>query len=363
MDTITHSLAGALIGHALGSERNKKLLSTKKRMLCGAIAAAFPDIDYVTTLINPLLFITYWHRGITHSVIMLPFWALILGVLIALLTKQLNQWRACVVISVAVLISHIVLDVLTSWDVRIFAPLSDYRVSLRYVFVIDPIVTGIVLVALVSAYYLRARWISLSSIVVLTGYIIALSILQHNATKIAERAAQDRNWKYEEIAVLPQPFSPFYWKLIVSDDSGHWLAFVNLASDYSGDIVFNTNETIFSIPHYYRSKHDFEWTYFPRFVGKVDAITVWKHPKFNLFRKFAHFPAASAVNISNSDSCFWFLDLRFFIPVIDTPFQYGMCRSPSKKKDWALYRIKNFSDHERELVNLSRNDHYWPVSD
>ena len=359
MDTITHSLAGALVGHALGSERKKYLLPTNKSMLCGAISAAYPDIDYITALIDPLLFITYWHRGITHSVIMLPFWALILGTLIALLMKQLNQWKAYVAVSAAALLSHFGLDIITSWDLQIFAPLSDYRISLRYAFVIDPIVTGIILAALVSAYYLRARWISLLGILVLIFYIFALSILQHNATIIAERAAQDHDWKYEEIAALPQPFSPFNWKLIVSDDSGHWLTFVNLASDYSGDVVFNTNENIFSIPHYYRTKHNLEWTYFPKFGGKAGAITVWKHPNFNLFRKFAHFPAASAVNTSSTDVCFWFLDLRFFMPVIGTPFQYGMCRYSNNKEDWVLYRIKNFSDHEKKLVNLSRNESYW----
>ena len=362
MDTITHSLAGALIGYALGSEKekSKNSLPTKERVLCGAIVAAFPDIDYVTALINPLLFITYWHRGVTHSAIMLPLWALILGVLIALFTKRLNQWRAYVVISAVVLASHVLLDVITSWDLQILTPFSDYRVSLQYAFVIDPIVTGIILAALVSAHYLRARWISLLGIGVLTFYIIALSTLQHSAAKIAKRVAQDRDWKYEEIAALPQPFSPFNWKLIVSDDAGHWLAFVNLASDYSRDIVFNADKTIFSIRHYYRSERDLEWTYFPRLREETDAIAVWRHPDFYLFRKFAHFPAASTVDISNSEICFWFVDLRFFMPVIDTPFQYGMCRNPNKKADWVLYRIRNFSDHDRELVNSSWNEHYWP---
>lgn len=358
MDTITHSLAGALVGHVLGSERNKYLLSSKKSVLCGSIAAAFPDIDYITALIDPLLFITYWHRGITHSVIMLPFWALILGVVIALFMKHLNQWRMYFAVSAAALMSHILLDAMTSWDLQIFAPLSDYRISLRYVFVIDPIVTGIVFVTLFSAYYLSARWVSLIGILVLIFYFYALSILQHNAIITGEKASQYHDWEYEKIAALPQPFSPFNWKIIVSNDSGHWLTFVNLASNISDNNVFNTNENIFSIPRYYRAKHDLEWTYFPRFEGSADAKTVWTHPKFKLFRKFAHFPATSTVNTSNSDVCFWFIDLRFLIPVIDTPFQYGMCRNSNDKEDWMLYRIKNFPEHNKELVKLSRNDRH-----
>lgn len=357
MDTITHSLAGALVAHALGSKRDKNLISVKKRMLCGVIAGAFPDIDYITALIDPLLFITYWHRGITHSLIMLPIWALLLGMLFALFTKQIKQWRIYVVISAVVLFSHIVLDIITSWDVQIFSPLSDARISLRYVFVIDPIVTGIILVALVSAFYLRTRWISLVGIAVLTSYIFILSILQHNAIKIAEWAAQEHSWKTEEVAALPQPFSPFNWKIIVSDELGHWLAFVDLASKHSDDIASNTNGTIFSIPSYYRAKNDIVWMYFSKFGEEAEAIDVWRHPDFHLYRKFAHFPAASSVNTSNSDTCFWFLDLRFFIPVIDTPFQYGMCRSLDANKNWILHRIKNFSEYEKELVNQPINKH------
>lgn len=354
MDTITHSLAGALVGYALGSERKIVLLPAKKSMLCGAVAAAFPDSDYITALIDPLLFITYWHRGITHSLVMLPIWALLLGVLIALLSKQLHRWRAYFVVSAVALLSHIGLDVITSWDLQIFAPLADVRVSLQYVFVIDPIITITLFAALICAYFLRAQWISVLGIAVVTVYIFALSILQHNAVNIAQTAAEDRSWKFEHIAALPQPFSPFNWKLIVSDDAGHRLVFVNLVSDSYSDHVLNANESIFSIPHYYRPKHDLEWMYFPRVGDEVESITVWKHPQFSLFRKFAHFPAASVVNTSNSKDCFWFLDLRFFLPVMDTPFQYGMCRNPINKEDWLLYRISNFSDHDIELVDLRK---------
>ena len=350
MDTITHSLAGALVGYALGSERKKYLLPAKKSMLCGAIAAAFPDSDYITALIDPLLFITYWHRGITHSIVMLPIWALLLGVLIALLLKQRHRWKAYVTVSAAALISHIALDAITTWDLQIFAPLSDVRISLQYAFVIDPIISTLLFVALICAYFLRAHWISLLGITTVTVYIFALSILQYNAVDIAQKAAQDRLWKSNHITALPQPFSPFHWKLIVSDTSGHRLAFVNLVADSSSDKIFNANETFLSIPNYYRPKHDLEWMYFSRIGEEVESVTVWNHPKFRLFRKFAHYPAASPVNTSTPEDCFWFLDLRFLLPVMETPFQYGMCRNPNDKEDWLLYRLNNFSDQEFTLV-------------
>ena len=49
------------------------------RMWVGFWAAAFPDSDFIVRFIDPLTYLTT-HRGITHSVAMLPLWALVLAV-------------------------------------------------------------------------------------------------------------------------------------------------------------------------------------------------------------------------------------------------------------------------------------------
>ena len=353
MDTITHSLAGAVIGYALGSKKENSKYSppAKVSVLCGAIVAAFPDIDYVTALIDPLLFITYWHRGITHSLVMLPIWAFGLGMLIAILYNRLNQWKAFVTFSAVILLSHILLDITTSWNTQIFAPLTDYRVSLRYVFIIDPIVTGIVLISLISTVYFRTRWLSLFGIATLVFYIFGLSVLQHNAVKVAKNHTQQHDWVFNEIVALPQPFSPFNWKLIVSDDVGYRVALLNLVRQKTSDIDKDNHESLISIRNYYRPKHNLDWKYYPRFGNDEKAAEVWMHPDFYLFRKFAHYPVVGRVDNSETEICYWYFDLRFLLPVKDTPFQYGMCKDHIENADWKLYRIKNFSNQKQEFVN------------
>src|SRR5437764_9993205 len=94
MDTITHGIAGALIGKAVfrgqdlwaSSPMNRGRMITWSLML-GAI---FPDSDVVRDIFshNDLLVIT-WHRSITHSLVCLPFFALIL----AALTRWFVRWR------------------------------------------------------------------------------------------------------------------------------------------------------------------------------------------------------------------------------------------------------------------------------
>ena len=78
MDTLTHALSGALLARATEPKRPRPdQLPRRTRMWIGFIAAAFPDSDFVTRFIDPLTYLTT-HRGITHSVIMLPLWSLLL---------------------------------------------------------------------------------------------------------------------------------------------------------------------------------------------------------------------------------------------------------------------------------------------
>ncbi|MGZ5230004.1 MAG: metal-dependent hydrolase, partial [Burkholderiales bacterium] len=71
MDTLTHGLLGALLGRATAPrkvEQDAESLPVRRRMLVGFLAAAFPDIDFVSSYMSPLSYL-YHHRGITHSVL------------------------------------------------------------------------------------------------------------------------------------------------------------------------------------------------------------------------------------------------------------------------------------------------------
>lgn len=354
MDTITHSVVGALIAHATGSQKNvEDSLPIGTRLLCGATVAAFPDIDYITVLINPLAFISYWHRGITHSFVMLPLWSLLLGITMALILRRHSQWRSFIVLSVTVLISHILLDMTTSWGTQIFSPISEYRVGLQYAFVIDPVITAIVSLALFIAMYFRAHSIAIIGIGVVTFYIVALAVLHQQAEELAKDYAQTQSLKNVQVHVLPQPLSPFNWKLVISDKEGHWHALVNLVKRKSDATLFNYKANIFEIRNLYRSKKQLRWKYFPRFADDHYSRIVWEQPDFALFRKFALLPAFYRVDNSAKEICIWYMDLRFYIPTMNTPFIYGMCKSHTSPV-WVLYRIKLYSDSERQIVNAPK---------
>ncbi len=79
MDTLTHALSGALLARATAPAAPRPdQLTTNGRMAIGFVAAAFPDSDFIARWIDPLTYLTT-HRGITHSILLLPLWALALA--------------------------------------------------------------------------------------------------------------------------------------------------------------------------------------------------------------------------------------------------------------------------------------------
>jgi membrane-bound metal-dependent hydrolase YbcI (DUF457 family) len=155
MDTITHGIAGALIAKAAFGGRD--LISPgemeKRRLATWAltIGAVFPDSDILRDMFShdPMLIIT-WHRSITHSLLCLPIWSVIL----AALTGAVARWRKWQAPSFLVLtgiyavgiLSHILLDLLTSFGTMIWSPLEWSRPAWDVLFIIDFTFTGTLLV-------------------------------------------------------------------------------------------------------------------------------------------------------------------------------------------------------------------------
>src|SRR5689334_9971675 len=94
MDTLTHALSGALLGRATASRtETADTLPLRRRMLIGFLAAAAPDLDFIAGYLGQVAYLHY-HRGITHSLILLPLWAFLLAYLCSLLWRRDRPWRA-----------------------------------------------------------------------------------------------------------------------------------------------------------------------------------------------------------------------------------------------------------------------------
>jgi membrane-bound metal-dependent hydrolase YbcI (DUF457 family) len=161
VDTITHGIAGALIAKA--AFRGQDMFSTKplnrQRIITWSLmlGAIFPDSDVFREFFsrNDLLILT-WHRSVTHSLVCLPIFALIL----AALTRWFVRWRkwdcpsfgALVAIYAVAILSHILLDLVTSFGTMIWSPVKWSRPAWDLIFIIDFTLSASLLVPQIVAW-------------------------------------------------------------------------------------------------------------------------------------------------------------------------------------------------------------------
>jgi membrane-bound metal-dependent hydrolase YbcI (DUF457 family) len=172
MDTITHGIVGALAGKALFAGRDVPggFDGVESRALSSPIARAaivgctlgsiFPDIDvFAGPLARNPLAIMEWHRNITHSIVMLPLWALLLAAL-SIPLARLVRWKAppywaLVGIYASGLATHIFLDLVTNFGTMVWSPIRYSRPAWDWVFILDLNVTAIALVPQFAAWCYR----------------------------------------------------------------------------------------------------------------------------------------------------------------------------------------------------------------
>src|SRR5258708_5380467 len=155
MDTITHGIAGALIGKAVfrGEDMFASHPMNRNRIITWSlmVGAIFPDSDVLRDFFSrDKLLIVTWHRSITHSLLLLPVWALLLaGITRAFASSR--KWEApsfpaLTGIYAVGILSHILLDLVTSFGTMIWSPLEWSRPAWDLIFIVDFTLTAIVLV-------------------------------------------------------------------------------------------------------------------------------------------------------------------------------------------------------------------------
>jgi membrane-bound metal-dependent hydrolase YbcI (DUF457 family) len=185
MDPVTHGITGALLGKGYFSERNGRIA-----VFAATLGAVFPDVDTIADAISrdPLAIIKY-HRGITHSFVGLPFFAVILAWLTRWSARRLRidspSWGVLTLIYAVGIASHILLDGMTSFGTRMLTPISQQRVAWDLLFIIDLAFTSIVLLPQIISWIYsdreknRARatkmWI-LFSLAAIGGWALAQSV-------------------------------------------------------------------------------------------------------------------------------------------------------------------------------------------
>jgi inner membrane protein len=346
MDTLTHALSGALLARAgAPRERRPGEPTLTQRVLVGALACGFPDIDFLANLVSPLTYLVN-HRGLTHSLVALPLWALLIAWLAARLLRPQRGLRAFAGTAAMGVGLHIAGDLITSFGTILFAPLSDARFAWGTTFIIDLWLSAIIVAGLVlSAVWRHSRAPAVAACAVLVCYVLFQALMKHQASNLGRDYAKTQGLAGAGVTVsaLPRAVSPFNWTVVVSTADAQHYANINLVQrtmppeQHPGDGFFARMRSNFYPPALAR------WQVSPRF-GFLSADArlareAWDQPGFAFFRWFASYPALLFIDRQPASTCVWFQDLRFVnIGVSYTPFRFGMCRD-SPDKPWQRYEL------------------------
>jgi inner membrane protein len=333
VDTLTHALSGALLARAT-APKDAPPRTIPRRVAAGFFACAAPDLDFVIGFVGPVEYLLS-HRGVTHSVLLLPLWSLVYSWLLAKILREPGGWKALYGVTALALGAHILGDYITSFGTMVFAPLSDWRAAIGTTFIIDLWFSGIIVVGLiVSALFYRSRWPAVAASVVLAGYVGFQYVQKREALDFGLEYARARGLNDARVTVHPRPVSPFNWTIFVSDGETHRYAHVNLVRKeprrYQPGDGF-----IARIDSPYMPLEQAIWVTRSRY-GETNQQLIrdaWNSQPLAFFRWFADVPAFDG----STDSCVWFADLRFLTPGRDRmPFQFGACRD-GPASPWRAY--------------------------
>src|SRR6266851_3993855 len=292
MDTITHGIAGALIGKAVfrGEDMFASHPMSRGRIITWSLmlGAIFPDSDVLRNIFSSdrLLIIT-WHRSITHSLLALPLWALLLagitrwfakgdnwrgpisvaisrvlglGILSGVIRRWMatkEEWQTPTLVELTGiyamgLLSHILLDLVTSFGTMIWSPLQWSRPAWDLVFIVDFTLTAIFLLPVLRGWGLKighANW-NRAGFVVALFYVACTVYAHHAAYARIQKFAELGHLQVESIGALPLPPSLWHWDGLVRTDRGVYELRMDLSDKAASDTELLTREH-----HYYPDAH------------------------------------------------------------------------------------------------------------
>ena len=326
VDPFSHVLSGALLARA--SAHRRTALPLRLRVAAGCGAALFPDIDVALRLVDTLTYLNL-HQGITHSLVMLPVWTFLLSALFAVFTnRRTADFFAPVALGLSI---HVAGDLITAYGLQLFTPLSQQHFSLSWAFVIDPVITLILATgALLSWLRPDQRSAAIGALVLVACYLGFLSQQHREALSIAQVRAATHD--LSQASAWPQPLSPYHWKLVVSDESHHQQAHVNLREH----APLPWPGLLGGVARAYGEK---EWTELPRLTDEFSR-QAWLRPEFSSFRQFAKLPRIYAITHDGGQRCAWFVDMRFEVPTLGPSFRFGSCQSLTHPQQWERIRAR-----------------------
>ena len=212
MDSLSQAVLGASVGGAVLSRP-----LGRRALLGGALLGTLPDLDVLIDYGDAVANFTE-HRGFSHSLLVLLPVSLVLALCLSRWQTQIPLRRWWLFTGLC-LITHPLLDAFTTYGTQLFWPLGD-PVAISSVFIIDPLYTLPMLVAVIVALARPPAMAALATGLTLSSLYLCWSLVaqQWMTQRVMPTLAQ-RGLSEAPRLVQPMPFSTLLWRVTVLGSS------------------------------------------------------------------------------------------------------------------------------------------------
>lgn len=221
MDSITHLFVGGAIAAALAPASQRRAA-----LLAGAALNSLPDIDVLPLMLSddPVTRMVC-HRGMTHSLLVLPFVAWALWAWFrsrgGRVSAAPRRWFWIFQLG---LLSHPLLDAFTVYGTQLLWPLPAPPTMWSSLFIIDPLFSFLLVVPCVIAWFARQRpmaqhWLA-AGLVLSVGYLGLSQIAKWRVEREAAHALASLGLQDAPRVSVPMPFNILLWRVVAMTPDG-----------------------------------------------------------------------------------------------------------------------------------------------
>ena len=221
MDSITHLFVGGAIAAALAPASQRRAA-----LLAGAALNSLPDIDVLPLMLSddPITRMIC-HRGMTHSLLVLPFVAWALWAWFrsrgGRVSAAPGRWFW---IFQGTLLAHPLLDAFTVYGTQLFWPLQMPPAMWSSLFIIDPVFSLCLAAPCAIAWFARERPLARRSLVLglalSLGYLGLSQFAKRQVEREAERALASLGLQDAPRFSAPMPFNILLWRVVAMSADG-----------------------------------------------------------------------------------------------------------------------------------------------
>ena len=240
MDSLTQIVLGASVAAAIAPAGHRRAA-----LLAGAALGTLPDLDSLPLMLltdDPVAVMTL-HRGASHSLFVLPvvgwllwWWFRGRGGRVA---ASPRRWFWAIQLA---LVTHPLLDAFTVYGTQLLWPLATPPVMWSSLFIIDPLYTVWLLLAVVAAWWLRARPAArralLAGLVLSTGYLGWSLAAKAMVEREAGAALAAMGLADAPRFSVPMPLNTVLWRVVAMTPSGYVVGYRSLWADRGRPMTF-----------------------------------------------------------------------------------------------------------------------------